>query len=252
MRANNAYVNLDGKVAIVTGSARGIGRAIALELGHSGADVVISDIEQAEAQAAATEIRELGRRATAIVCNVSKQSEVDALVRETIEEMGSLDIFVNNAGITRDGLALRMTEEQWNQVLDINLKGTFFGCQAAAKAMVKARRGKIVNIASVVGLIGNFGQANYSASKAGVIALTRTLAKELAPRNINVNAVAPGLIETEMTRQLPEKARQAFLQNIPLQRPGTPEDVARVVCFLCSAASDYITGQCIAIDGGMT
>jgi 3-oxoacyl-[acyl-carrier protein] reductase len=166
--------------------------------------------------------------------------------------MGQLDIFVNNAGITRDTLALRMTEEQWNQVLDINLRGTFFGCQAAAKTMVKARHGKIVNLASVVGLTGNVGQANYSASKAGVVALTRTLAKELAPRNINVNAIAPGFIETEMTSQLPDKARQAFVEKIPLKKPGTPEDVAKLVCFLCSSDADYITGQVIAIDGGMT
>jgi 3-oxoacyl-[acyl-carrier protein] reductase len=177
---------------------------------------------------------------------------VDALVQQTVKDFGKLDIFINNAGITRDTLALRMKEEQWSQVLDINLKGTFFGCQSAAKVMVKARRGKIVNVASVVGLTGNPGQANYAASKAGVIALTRTLAKELASRNINVNAIAPGFIETEMTGQIPEKARAAWLEKIPLSRPGTPEDVARLVCFLCSPASDYITGQVIPIDGGMT
>jgi len=252
MSENVTEVNLEGKVAIVTGSARGIGRAIALELARQGADVVITDVDESAASSTSSEISELGRRSMAIRCDVSRQEEIARLVTKTVEELGNLDIFVNNAGITRDGLALRMTEQQWNQVLDTNLKGTFFGCQAAAKVMVKARRGKIVNIASVVGLIGNFGQANYAASKAGVVALTRTLAKELAPRNINVNAVAPGLIDTEMTHKLPEKARQAFLQNIPLGRGGTPEEVARLVSFLCSSASDYITGQCIAIDGGMT
>ena len=243
---------LKDKVAIVTGSARGIGRAIALELAHRGADVVISDVDESQAQSAASEISKLGRRSEAIVCDVSKRDQMDSLVQESVQKMGSLDIFVNNAGITADTLALRMTEEQWSKVLDINLKGTFFGCQSAAKVMVKARRGKIVNIASVVGLTGNAGQANYSASKAGVIALTRTLAQELAPRNINVNAVAPGFIETEMTTQLPEKARARFLDKIPLARPGSPEDVARLVAFLCSPDSDYLTGQCIAVDGGMT
>jgi 3-oxoacyl-[acyl-carrier protein] reductase len=243
---------LKEKVAIVTGSARGIGRAIALELAHRGADVVISDVDESQAQSTAMEISELGRRSEAIPCDVSKRDQMDSLVQESVQRMGSLDIFVNNAGITADRLALRMTEEQWSKVLDINLKGTFFGCQSAARVMVKARRGKIVNIASVVGITGNAGQSNYSASKAGVIALTRSLAKELAPRNINVNAVAPGFIETEMTTKLPEKARAGFLDKIPLARPGSPEDVARLVVFLCSADSDYITGQCIPVDGGMT
>ncbi|MCK4305029.1 MAG: SDR family oxidoreductase, partial [Candidatus Eisenbacteria sp.] len=160
--------------------------------------------------------------------------------------------FVNNAGITRDTLLLRMTEEQWDMVLDINLKGTFFGCQAAAKVMMKARSGKIVNMASIMGLVGNAGQANYAASKAGVIALTRSAAKELASRNINVNAIAPGFIETEMTKELPEKAREAFMSIVPLKRTGKPEEVADLVCFLCSPESDYLTGQCITIDGGLT
>jgi 3-oxoacyl-[acyl-carrier protein] reductase len=243
---------LKGKVAVVTGSARGIGRAIALELAHRGADVVVSDVDESQARSTATQIAELGRRSEAIVCDVSNRDQMDALVQKSVDKMGALDIFINNAGITADTLALRMTEDQWSRVLDINLKGTFFGCQSAAKVMVKARQGKIVNIASVVGITGNAGQANYSASKAGVIALTRTLARELAARNINVNAVAPGFIETEMTKQLPEKARAGFLDKIPLARPGSPEDVARLVAFLCSPDSDYLTGQCIAVDGGMT
>ncbi len=252
MSGKEGQETLKGQVAIVTGSARGIGRTIALELARRGADVVISDVDEAGARSTSAEISALGNRSMAIRCDVSQKEQVEALVNETIEELGKLDLFVNNAGITRDTLVLRMTEQQWNQVMDINLNGTFFGCQAAARAMIKARSGRIVNIASVVGLIGNVGQANYSASKAGVVALTRTLAKELAPRNINVNAIAPGFIETEMTRQLPDKARDAFLKNIPLARPGTPEDVAKLACFLCSAESDYITGQCIAVDGGMT
>jgi 3-oxoacyl-[acyl-carrier protein] reductase len=252
MSENTKQHDLEGNVAIVTGSARGIGRAIALELARRGADVVISDVEESMAGSTAKEVSALGRRSLAIGCDVSQREEVDKLVQETVKELGKLDIFVNNAGITRDTLALRMTEEQWSKVLDINLKGTFFGCQSAAKVMVKARRGKIVNIASVVGLTGNAGQANYSASKAGVVALTRTLAKELASRSINVNAIAPGFIETDMTKQLSEKARQAFLEKIPLSRPGTPEDVAKLACFLCSAESDYITGQVIPVDGGMT
>jgi 3-oxoacyl-[acyl-carrier protein] reductase len=252
MSEKDGQKTLEGQVAIVTGSSRGIGKTIALELACRGADVVISDVDEAGAQSTSAEVSALGNRSMAIRCDVSKKEEVEALVHQTVEELGKLDIFVNNAGITRDTLTIRMTEQQWNQVVDINLSGTFFGCQAAAKVMIKARTGRIVNIASVVGLIGNVGQANYSASKAGVVALTRTLAKELAPRNINVNAIAPGFIETEMTRQLPEKAKEAFLRNIPLSRAGTPEDVAKLACFLCSDDSDYITGQCIAVDGGMT
>ena len=243
---------LQGRAAVVTGSARGIGKAIALELARRGAAVVISDVDEAGAQATASEIEALGRRSLAVHCNVARREEVEALVARALEGLGRLDIFVNNAGITRDTLLVRMSEEQWDLVLDINLKGTFFGCQAAAKAMMKARAGKIVNIASITGLIGNVGQANYSASKAGVIALTRTVAKELASRGIQVNAVAPGFIETEMTHELPEKAREAFLRNIPLGRPGTPQDVAAAVCFLASSSADYITGQCLTIDGGLT
>jgi 3-oxoacyl-[acyl-carrier protein] reductase len=250
---NGASANeLQGKVAIVTGSARGIGKAIASALARHGADVVISDVDEAGARATATEIEGLGRRSLAVRCDVSKRDQVEALIASAITTLGRLDILVNNAGITRDTLLVRMSEEQWDLVLDINLKGTFFGCQAAARPMMKARAGKIVNVASITGIIGNAGQANYSASKAGVIALTRTVAKELASRNIQVNAIAPGFIETEMTRDLPEKAREAFLQNIPLGRAGTPEDVAELVCFLASPASSYITGQCITIDGGLT
>jgi len=244
--------DLAGKVAIVTGSGRGIGRAIALELARRGADVVVSDVDEASARSTAEEIMSAGCRSMGIRCDVTRKAEIDALVEQTAKEMGRLDIFVNNAGITRDTLLVRMTEEQWDLVLDINLKGTFFGCQAAGKVMMKARAGKIVNVSSITGLIGNVGQANYSSSKAGVIALTRTVAKELASRGVCVNAVAPGYIQTEMTEQLSEKAREAFVKNIPLGRGGTPEDVARLVAFLASPDADYITGQCITLDGGLT
>ncbi|CAK0763081.1 3-oxoacyl-(acyl-carrier-protein) reductase FabG [Gammaproteobacteria bacterium] len=244
--------DLKGKVAIVTGSARGIGRAIALALAGRGADVVISDVLEDAARATADEIIALGRRSLVIRCNVTNRGEVDNLIQQTVNELGRLDILVNNAGITQDTLLVRMSEEQWDRVLDINLKGTFFACQSAAKVMMKARSGKIVNIASVVGLTGNVGQANYAASKAGVIALTKTVSKELASRNVNVNSVAPGFIETDMTKQLSEAARKSFLDHIPMNRAGSAEDVANAVVFLCSPAADYITGHCLTIDGGMT
>jgi len=246
------FEDLKGKVAVVTGSARGIGKAIALGLARRGADVVISDIIEEQNIATSEEIKVLGRRSLAIRCNVTERADMENLVSTTISELGSLDIFVNNAGITRDGLLIRMSDEQWEMVLDINLKGTFLGCQAAGKAMLKARRGKIVNVASIMGLVGNAGQANYAASKGGVIALTRSVAKELASRNINVNAIAPGFIETEMTQEMSDKARESFLEVVPLKRTGKPEDVANLVCFLCSAESDYLTGQVITIDGGLT
>lgn len=244
------YEDLKDQVAIVTGSARGIGRAIALALAKRGADVVISDVLADAASVTAEEIKELGRRSLAIQCNVVNRPDVDHLIQQTVSELGKLDILVNNAGITQDALLVRMTEDQWDRVLNINLKGTFLACQSAAKIMMKARNGKIVNIASVVGLTGNAGQVNYAASKAGVIALTKTVAKELAPRNINVNAVAPGFIETDMTKKLSESVHKMFLDNIPMGRVGKPEDVANAVVFLCSPAANYITGHCLTVDGG--
>ncbi len=244
--------DLKGKVAIVTGSARGIGKAIALGLASRGADVVISDIIEEQCADTSEMIKALGRRSLAIRCDVTQRAEMEALVNTTRSELGSLDIFVNNAGVTRDGLLIRMTEDQWDMVLDINLKGSFLGCQAAGKVMLKARQGKIVNVASIMGLVGNAGQANYAASKGGVIALTRSVAKELASRNINVNAIAPGFIETEMTQEMSEKVKASFIDIVPLKRTGKPEDVANLVCFLCSAESDYLTGQVITIDGGLT
>lgn len=252
MSSVGLYEDLKDKVAIVTGSARGIGRAIALALAKRGADVVISDVIEDAALITAQEIKDLGRRSLAVRCNVVNRSEVENLIQQTVNELGRLDILVNNAGITQDNLLVRMSEEQWDRVLNINLKGTFIACQLASKVMMKARSGKIVNIASVVGLTGNAGQANYAASKAGVIALTKTISKELASRNVNVNSVAPGFIETDMTKQLPDAARKMFLDNIPMSRSGTPEDVAEAVVFLCSPAANYITGHCLTVDGGMT
>ncbi|MBN1420282.1 MAG: 3-oxoacyl-[acyl-carrier-protein] reductase [Planctomycetes bacterium] len=243
--------DLSNQAALVTGAARGIGKAIAMELARAGADVAVCDIALDTSEAAAEEIRALGRRAIGLKADVSKAEEVDAAVAKTVEALGKLDILVNNAGITRDGLLLRMSDEQWETVLAVNLRGTFLATRAAAKVMVKQRSGAIVNIASVTGLIGNAGQANYASSKAAVIGLTKTTARELAARGIRVNAVAPGFIETEMTRVLPDQAKQAFLTQIPLARPGTPEEVARVVTFLASPDASYITGQTIPIDGGM-
>jgi len=242
---------LTGKVALVTGGGRGIGRAIVLELAGQGADVVVSDIDPVIAEQTAAEVRNLGVRSLALKADVSKADDVEAMVRKSIEAMGKIDILVNNAGITRDTLLMRMEEKDWDLVLAINLKGAFFCTKAVSRPMMKQRSGKIVNIASVVGLIGNAGQSNYAASKAGLIGFTKSVAKELASRNIQANAVAPGFIETEMTAHLPPEARDAFLAQIPAKRPGTAQDVARVVAFLSSPASDYVTGQVIPIDGGM-
>ena len=243
--------NLSGKVALVTGGGRGIGKAIVLELAGQGADVVVSDIDPAIAEQTATEAVRLGVRSLALKADVSKSDDVEAMVQKSIEGMGRIDILVNNAGITRDTLLMRMEEKDWDLVLDINLKGAFLCTKAVSRPMMKQRSGKIVNIASVVGLMGNAGQSNYAASKAGLIGFTKSVAKELASRNIQANAVAPGFIETEMTAHLPPEARDAFLAQIPAKRPGTAQDVARVVAFLSSPASDYVTGQVIPVDGGM-
>ena len=244
-------MELQGKVAIVTGGARGIGKAICQELASHGASLAVVDIQPELAEETAAEFRSSGVTAAAFVANVADPESVKEMVSGVLAEFGKVDILVNNAGITRDNLLIRMKEQEWDAVLAVNLKGTFNCIKAVARPMMKARYGKIVNIASVVGVMGNAGQANYSASKAGVIGLTKSAAKELAPRNITVNAVAPGYIETEMTANLSEDAQQAFLTVIPLARPGTPKDVAAVVCFLASGGSDYVTGQTVNIDGGM-
>lgn len=241
----------ESKVAIVTGSARGIGKAIAMKFAKDGYDVVISDILQDVAEQTAKEIEELGQKALVVVADVSKAEDAERLINETVNAFGRLDVLVNNAGITRDNLAIRMKENEWDMVLNINLKGTFLCSQAAAKFMMKKRTGRIVNIASVSGILGTAGQANYASSKAGVIALTKALARELGPRNITVNSVAPGYIITEMTEKLPDKVKEEYLSQIPLKRGGTPEDVANVVAFLASDAASYVTGTTLIVSGGL-
>ncbi len=241
----------ESKVAIVTGSARGIGKAIAMKFAKDGYDVVISDILEDAAKNTAKEIEALGQKALVVVADVSKAEDAERLISETVNAFGRLDVLVNNAGITRDNLAIRMKEAEWDMVLNINLKGTFLCSQAAAKVMMKKRAGRIVNIASVSGILGTAGQANYASSKAGVIALTKALARELGPRNITVNAVAPGYIITEMTEKLPEKVKEDYLSQIPLKRGGTPEDVANVVAFLASDAASYVTGTTLIVSGGL-
>ncbi len=248
-------MTLDGKRAIVTGiskSGGGLGRAIALALAGAGADVAVAGHSSlAAAKAAAGEITALGCRSLAVQCDVSQAADVEKFVAQVLTSWGGLDIVVNNAGTTRDGLLLRMSEEDWDTVLDGNLKGAFLMTRAALKPMVKARRGKIVNITSVMGLIANPGQANYSASKAGLIGFTRTAAKEVASRNIQVNAVAPGFVETALTSKVSEEQMRSIRESIPAGRFGTPEDVAQAVLFLCSPAADYITGQTLTVDGGL-
>jgi len=245
-------MDFKGKTAVVTGGARGIGRAIALKLGKNGANVVVnySGSEEA-AQALVEELVHLGTGAISIRADVSDLREVEEMFQKANEKFGSIDILVNNAGMTKDTLIMRMSEEDFSRVVDINLKGTFNCIKAASKYMLKQRSGKIVNISSVVGIIGNAGQANYAASKAGIIGITKSAAREFAGRNINVNAVAPGFIATTMTEVLSEKIKKEYMDKIPLKRFGDPEDVANAVAFLCSDESGYITGQVINIDGGM-
>ncbi|MEH7234805.1 3-oxoacyl-[acyl-carrier-protein] reductase [Bacillus sp. JJ1562] len=243
---------LNGKVALVTGASRGIGRTIAIELAKAGAKVAVnySGSEQ-KANEVVDEIKALGQEAFAIQANVSDADSVANMVKEVIASFGSLDILVNNAGITRDNLLMRMKEEEWDDVININLKGVFLSTKAVTRQMMKQRSGKIINIASIVGVSGNPGQANYVAAKAGVIGLTKTAAKELASRNINVNAVAPGFITTDMTDKLPEDVKNDMLKLIPLARFGETTDISGVVLFLASDQSNYMTGQTLHIDGGM-
>ncbi|KYC59281.1 MULTISPECIES: 3-oxoacyl-[acyl-carrier-protein] reductase [Heyndrickxia] len=243
---------LKDKVALVTGASRGIGREIALAFAASGAHIAVNYAGNAEkAEEVANAVRSFGVEAFAIRADVSNETEVQEMFRQVLEKFGKLDILVNNAGITRDNLLMRMKEAEWDAVIDTNLKGVFLCTKAAARPMMKQRSGKIINIASVVGISGNPGQANYTAAKAGAIGLTKTAARELASRGITVNAIAPGMIETDMTDKLPEDIKEGMLGQIPLSRFGKPEDVAKAALFLASGSSDYITGQTIRVDGGM-
>lgn len=247
-------MKLEGQVALITGAGRagkGIGRAIALRLASEGAKIVIVDYVAEAAEAVAKEVEQMGGEALALQANVADASDVERMVQAAVDRFSKIDILVNNAGITRDNLLVRMSEAEWDAVLDTNLKGVFNCTKAVAKLMMRQRTGKIVNMSSVMGIVGNVGQANYSASKGGVIAFTKSVAKELGSRGINVNAVAPGFIQTAMTEEMPEDARKGIEDRIPLRRLGTPEDIAEVVLFLCSDASSYITGQVIAVDGGL-
>lgn len=244
-------MNLAGKIAIVTGASRGIGRAIALRLAAEGAGLVVTATTQEAAEKTAEEIARMGQTVLPLQADVSSLADVESMFAAVAEKFGRVDILVNNAGITRDGLLLRMKETDWDAVLDINLKGAFNCIREAAKLMTKARSGRIINISSVVGEMGNAGQINYCASKAGMIGLTKSAARELAKRGITVNAITPGFIETDMTDALSEKVREGLLQQIPLEKFGTPEDVANAVYFLASDMGSYITGHVLSVNGGM-
>ena len=244
-------MRLKDKVSLITGGARGIGKAIALAFAKEGSDIVVADVNLEEAEKTAQEIESLGRKALALQIDVTDFTKVEESINKILDKLGKVDILVNNAGITKDNLLLRMSQLEWDAVINVNLKGTFNCIKAVSRPMIKQRQGRMINIASIIGIIGNAGQANYSASKAGIIALTKTAAKELASRNINVNAVAPGFIQTEMTAKLPEDIKQKMREVIPLDRFGSPEDVAAVCLFLAGDESSYITGQTIVVDGGM-
>jgi 3-oxoacyl-[acyl-carrier protein] reductase len=244
-------MRLKDRVAFVTGAAQGIGREIALTFASEGADIVIGDINLEKAIKAQADIEALGRKALALELDVTDYAKLTEALNKILDKFKKVDILVNNAGITKDNLILRMGDAEWDAVIGVNLKGTFNCTKAVSRLMIKQRYGKIINVASIIGIIGNAGQANYSASKAGIIALTKTAAKELASRNINVNAVAPGFIQTEMTARLPEDLKQKMQEAIPLGRFGSPVDVAAVCVFLASEEASYITGQTIIVDGGM-
>jgi 3-oxoacyl-[acyl-carrier protein] reductase len=243
-------MDLSNRVAIVTGSARGIGQAIALKLAEVGATVVVNDI--AEAEPVAEEIRAMNRQSLAVLADVSLSSDVARLVETTISTYGRVDILVNNAGIIRDHFLVRMSEEDWDKVLSVNLKSVFLCTQAVLRHMTKQQWGRIISISSIVGIVGNVGQANYASAKAGIIGFTRAVAKEVASRGVTVNAIAPGFIDTPMTRQLKEEWRQELMRRIPLGCFGSPKDVAEAVAFLASEEARYITGQVLGVDGGMS
>ena len=242
---------LNDKVAVVTGAGRGIGRAVAIAYARMGADVIcVSRTEENSAKVAA-EVEELGRKAWAKAVDVSDTTAVEAAAKEILEQAGKVDILVNNAGVTRDNLLMRMSEEEWDTVLNTNLKGAFNFTKAFTRPFMKQRSGRIINIASVIGLIGNAGQSNYAASKAALIGFTKSVAKELAPRGVTANAIAPGFIETDMTAELDEKVRVAILERVPMTRFGSPDDIAHTAVFLAMEPTGYMTGQVLTVDGGM-
>ena len=244
-------MKLKDKVAFVTGAAQGIGKAIAIAMANEGANVIVSDVNLELAVQTAKEIEALGVKTLALKTNVADLGDVENSVAEASKTFGRIDIMVNNAGITKDNLLIRMKKEEWDAVLSVNLSGVFNCTKAVSSLMMKQRYGKIINIASIVGQMGNFGQANYAASKAGVIGFTKTVAKELAARNVTVNAIAPGFIQTAMTDKIPEEIKKKMLEQIPLGKLGQPEDVAQAAVFLASPQADYITGQVLAVNGGM-
>lgn len=242
---------LKDKVAIITGGARGIGKEIALTFAREGADICICDVSEDALAETTRELESTGRQAVGFKADVTNFSQVQDMVQKVLDKFSKIDILINNAGITRDNLLLRMKEDEWDAVLGVNLKGTFNCTKAVSKVMVKQKAGKIVSIASIIGLMGNAGQSNYAASKGGIISFTKSVAKELASRNINVNAIAPGFIKTEMTAKIPQELQESMLKMIPLNRFGEPSDVANLALFLASENSQYITGHVIQVDGGM-
>ncbi|ATO47996.1 3-oxoacyl-[acyl-carrier-protein] reductase [Brevibacillus laterosporus] len=243
---------LEGKVALITGASRGIGRAIALKYAEAGANIIVNySGNEAKAQETVADIEKLGREAIMIRANVGNTEEAENMVKEALERFGKIDILVNNAGITRDNLLMRMKESEWDEVINVNLKGVFNMTKALTRPMMKQRGGSIINITSVVGVLGNAGQANYVAAKAGVIGLTKTTARELASRNIKVNAIAPGFVDTDMTDVLPEDVKSGILAQIPFNRLGSADEISNVALFLASDASSYMTGQTLHVDGGM-
>ncbi|MCB2290403.1 3-oxoacyl-[acyl-carrier-protein] reductase [Clostridium sp. CS001] len=243
---------LKGKTAVITGASRGIGRAIAIKLAKLGVNIVVNYRNSYEAvQEVVKEIQDLGASALAVQCDISSYSDVENMMKKSVEEFGTIDILVNNAGITKDGLLMRMKEEDFDSVIDINLKGAFNCTRHVSSIMLKQRSGRIINISSVSGLTGNAGQVNYSSAKAGILGMTKAVARELASRNVTCNAVAPGYIQTDMTDGLSEKVKDTIMSTIPLKRLGMPEDVANAVAFLASEEASYITGQVINVDGGM-
>jgi 3-oxoacyl-[acyl-carrier protein] reductase len=242
---------LDGKVALITGGGRGIGKEIAITFAKAGADIIICDLNIDDINKIVAWIESLGRKSLGVICDVSKLSEVENMVKKALDKFKKVDILINNAGVTRDNLLLRMSESDWDKVIAVNLKGTFNCTKVLSRLMLKQKSGKIVNIASIIGIVGNAGQANYAASKAGIIGFTKSIARELAPRGINVNAIAPGFIETDMTAKLSEEVKNRMLAQIPLARFGFTSDVANLALFLVSENSTYLTGQVIQADGGM-